>query len=261
AEEEIDVVSVADREKLTTLPTNPSAKDKQQLQRTVATAIQQRAIQQMVNQQMVNQQRVSQQRVSQQRASQQRATQQRRARSRKRVVVATPPSDVDHRPATPQRRRRVRVEPAAAAAGGESLDKRNQHNNMERLRRIDLREAIASLRKIVPAVAKNDRAPKVLVLKEATKYIDYLDSTENHLASLANKLAAEQERLSFKLKELRRHRAKERGTVMEGATPPPQQPSTKKRRCGSSDHRRRKHNKAIDEEWAKGPSRKKQRCA
>lgn len=175
AEEEIDVVSVVDREKLTTLPTNPSARDRQQLQRTVASAIQQRA-----------------------------------SRCHKRPAC----DDVKRS----YKRRRERAD------GEDSSERRNQHNDMERKRRVDMRDAISKLRKLVPAVADNKRAAKVLILNEAAAYCRQLHIVGEHVSRASDELYRRQRELSARLKELRVQNAKIRSSVEK---------SPRKKRMGS----------------------------
>ena len=193
------MVSVADREKLTTLPTNPSAKDKQQLQQTVATAIEQ----------------------------------QRRVRSRK--STGTPE---EHRnPGSRNKRRRYA---RSESVQDVSCEKRNQHNNMERLRRIDLRDSINQLRKMVPDLTKNERAAKVMVLKEAVKYIRSLENMEKKYRIEKANLTTKQVALQAKVRSLRVGNAKHRGYGYYNPAdhlPVPEQPAEdkvpRKKRMGS----------------------------
>ncbi|PNF25842.1 hypothetical protein B7P43_G11139 [Cryptotermes secundus] len=175
SEEEIDVVSVVDREKLTTLPTNPTARDRQQLQRTVASAIHQRA-----------------------------------SRGHKR------PSSDDEKRSYKRRR--------AGEDGEDSSERRNQHNDMERKRRVDMRDAISNLRKLVPAVSDNKRAAKVLILNEAAAYCRQLHAVGEHMSRAREELYRRQKVLSARLKELRVQNAKIRGSVEK---------SPRKKRMGS----------------------------
>jgi hypothetical protein len=175
AEEEIDVVSVVDREKLTTLPTNPSTRDRQHLQRTVASAIQQRS------------------------------------------------SRVHKRPCSDDVKRSYKKR-RAREDGEDSCERRNQHNDMERKRRVDMRDAISKLRKLVPAVADNKRAAKVLILNEAAAYCRQLHVVGEHMSRLNEELYNRQRELSARLKELRVQNAKIRGSVEK---------SPRKKRMGS----------------------------
>lgn len=53
-------------------------------------------------------------------------------------------------------------------------ERRNLHNNMESRRRHFLKMRFEDLRKLVPATASNERAPKVMILTEATHYCSTL---------------------------------------------------------------------------------------
>lgn len=201
AEEEIDVVSVADREKLTTLPTNPSAKDRQQLQQTVASAIEQ----------------------------------QKKPRIRiRKLPVISPEEQTSPEPRGQKRRRSAKSETQYI-----TYDKRNQHNNMERLRRIDLRESIGNLRKMLPELWDNDRAAKVLVLKEAVKYIKSLEYRDRKCERERENLKRKQKELQEKVKKLRLGNAKFRGHISPNYLPAPGQASStqdkipRKKRMGS----------------------------
>ncbi|KAJ9587244.1 hypothetical protein L9F63_019223, partial [Diploptera punctata] len=201
SEEEIDVVSIADREKLTTLPTNPSAQDKQQLQKTVATAIHQQK------------------------------------RSRSREQIETPPEEQQIPETSNKRRRTAKPE----TTEDNDCERRHQHNNMERLRRIDLRENIARLRVLIPAIAKNDRAAKVTVLKEAVKYINSLEEIERKSEIEKAKLSKLQLVLKAKVRNLRLGNAKCRGFIsadhlplLQQWVPPPEEEKVhRKKRMGS----------------------------
>ncbi|XP_076341111.1 transcriptional regulator Myc-like [Tachypleus tridentatus] len=54
---------------------------------------------------------------------------------------------------------------------------RKEHNNMERKRRDDLRFAFQTLRENVPDIMDNSKAPKVMILKKATTYLQQLTNT------------------------------------------------------------------------------------
>ncbi|XP_048760098.1 transcriptional regulator Myc-A-like isoform X2 [Ostrea edulis] len=75
--------------------------------------------------------------------------------------------------------------------------KRTQHNVLERKRRNDLKFSFFSLRDSVPELIKQERAPKVQILKKASEYIRKLSSDER-------KLESEREMLQEKHEQLRR---------------------------------------------------------
>merc|ERR1719348_406751 len=55
---------------------------------------------------------------------------------------------------------------------------RNVHNQMERQRRTDLKNAFDSLKDFVPTIANSDRASKQMVLDKAIDYCKTLKSKE-----------------------------------------------------------------------------------
>lgn len=86
----------------------------------------------------------------------------------------------------------------------EPSEKRNLHNNMERQRRIDLRNAFEDLRQLVPEVSKKERAAKVVILREASAYCDQLRNTDQNYVRYAEELKRKQEWLRSRVSQLRR---------------------------------------------------------
>lgn len=86
----------------------------------------------------------------------------------------------------------------------DSQEKRDLHNNMERMRRIDLRNSFEELKALVPSVSNKDRAAKVVILREAANYCDDLgaDSQSKYMQLMA--LRKEQERLRAMVSSLRK---------------------------------------------------------
>lgn len=60
----------------------------------------------------------------------------------------------------------------------DSNEKRNLHNDMERQRRIGLKNLFEALKKQIPIIKDKERAPKVNILREAAKLCDQLSSEE-----------------------------------------------------------------------------------
>ncbi|XP_021923567.1 uncharacterized protein LOC110831645 isoform X3 [Zootermopsis nevadensis] len=208
-EEEIDVVSVADRDRLAGLPTNPSARDRQHLQRTVASAIHHGA-----------------------------------SRGHKRCAP-------DHEKRT-YKRRRSRKDEEEEEEEDDSSDRRNQHNDMERKRRVDMRDAISVLRSLVPAVADNERAAKVLILNEAAAYCRQLGTEGERVSRLSEELYRRQRELSAHLKELRFQNAKMRGNVEK---------SPRKKRMGSRSRTATHQRRLAATQWMFAARRKRQKLA
>lgn len=60
----------------------------------------------------------------------------------------------------------------------DTIEKRNQHNDMERQRRIGLKNLFEALKKQIPNIRDKERAPKVNILREAAKLCEQLTSEE-----------------------------------------------------------------------------------
>lgn len=80
--------------------------------------------------------------------------------------------------------------------------KRTQHNVLERKRRNDLKYSFFSLRDIVPDLTKQERAPKVLILKRASEYIKTLSEEGSQLEAEKSALTLRHEQLKRSLAKL-----------------------------------------------------------
>ncbi|KAF5278840.1 hypothetical protein FQR65_LT03528 [Abscondita terminalis] len=204
SEEEIDVVSIGDSQngpsnRTFALPTNPSNRDKQQLQRKVASAI--------TNKQITG------------------------------GIKTLPPI---RRCTVPGPKRRIPEAPTAARGikrtkqhyyrtnlsspykrranhstmnssdSEPELEKRSLHNNMERQRRIDLRNSFDELRLLVPEVSSRERAAKVVILREAALYCDHLGDTSESMERKVQELRRRQEYLRARVSQLRKNLAAKR---------------------------------------------------
>lgn len=89
----------------------------------------------------------------------------------------------------------------------EPAEKRNLHNNMERQRRIDLRNAFEDLRVLVPDVCKKERAAKVVILREAALYCDRLGDESRNKKRQKEELKRQQDQLRARVSYLRRNLA------------------------------------------------------
>lgn len=69
----------------------------------------------------------------------------------------------------------------------ETIEKRNLHNNMERQRRIGLKNLFEQLKCHIPALKDKERAPKVNILREAATYCTKLRRDEDTYAELLKK--------------------------------------------------------------------------
>lgn len=81
----------------------------------------------------------------------------------------------------------------------ETIEKRNLHNDMERQRRIGLKNLFENLKDKIPSLREKDRAPKVNILREATILCNKLARDDNEYESLKKR----QQRLVQRLKQLR----------------------------------------------------------
>ncbi|XP_016980284.1 myc protein [Drosophila rhopaloa] len=76
----------------------------------------------------------------------------------------------------------------------DTIEKRNQHNDMERQRRIGLKNLFEALKKQIPTIRDKERAPKVNILREAAKLCTQLTQEEHELS-------VQRQLLSVKLKQ------------------------------------------------------------
>lgn len=182
-DEEIDVVSVGEKHggrKESILPNNPSLHDKQQLQRTMETAITNKKLSYDSTLKVKLSTDALKKRHSNLMRRSQRVNQPYNVVSVKKRVMYS--SDSEQEP----------------------LEKRSLHNNMERQRRIDLRNAFEELRLVVPEVAKKGRAAKVVILREAATYCDRLGSMSELMEKELVDLRKQQEFLRTRVSQLRR---------------------------------------------------------
>lgn len=184
SEEEIDVVSVGDK----ILPTNPSARDRRALQNKITS----RMANKTFNGNVISRRRISdvssddsayaskgpseipsptisspvRQMIGN--GSRKRASPSsmggsfdaKRVKSAKSSALSTPSNGRVHGAST-----KVRRQPAAEM---ESVERRNLHNDMERQRRIGLKNLFDNLKERIPSLRSKQRAPKVNILREAT---------------------------------------------------------------------------------------------
>ncbi|XP_074098305.1 bHLH transcription factor Myc [Cotesia typhae] len=103
------------------------------------------------------------------------------------------------------------IPPVTVASDDEpDVEKRNLHNNMERQRRIELRNAFEGLRCLIPDLQIKDKAPKVAILRQGGKYCMKLRESEKKLIAQKLELKKRQDKLRTKLSLLRRCLAKQR---------------------------------------------------
>ncbi|XP_021694469.1 myc protein [Aedes aegypti] len=81
----------------------------------------------------------------------------------------------------------------------ETLEKRNLHNDMERQRRIGLKNLFEELKRQIPNLRDKERAPKVNILREAAVLCTRLNREQEQL----NALRKQQQRLYARVRQLR----------------------------------------------------------
>lgn len=84
----------------------------------------------------------------------------------------------------------------------EDNDKRKTHNVLERQRRNELKLSFFALRDVIPEVANNEKAAKVVILKKATECIETMQEDEQKLISLKEQLRRKSEHLKQRLEQL-----------------------------------------------------------
>lgn len=217
SEEEIDVVSLGEKTTngrsrstaTSSLPNNPSPQFRQQLQLKVAAMAASKTTQQQKSQQetktvpirlmlgdhtLVRSVPASSLRPGMKRFSSD-------------ISGSTKPSKRAKLHSTPSPRKR------GSRSGSDSedpIEKRSLHNNMERQRRIDLRNAFDNLRVLVPEVEENEKAAKVVILREAASYCHKLTVKQVSLNKKADELRRTQEQLRARVSQLRRMLAAKR---------------------------------------------------
>ncbi|XP_028449322.1 transcriptional regulator Myc-2-like isoform X2 [Perca flavescens] len=89
-------------------------------------------------------------------------------------------------------------------SGSDDHAKRRTHNVLERQRRNELKMSFVALRDEVPAVAGNDKAAKVAILKTATEFISEIREDERKLVTAKDALRKRSRELKHRLKQLRK---------------------------------------------------------
>ncbi|OBS74095.1 hypothetical protein A6R68_15366 [Neotoma lepida] len=82
----------------------------------------------------------------------------------------------------------------------QDIERRRNHNMMERRRRDSMRSSFLNLRDLVPELVHNEKAAKVVILKKATEYIHTLQADEYKLLVEKEKFHARQQQLLKKIK-------------------------------------------------------------
>jgi len=106
-----------------------------------------------------------------------------------------------------KRRKRHNIRTSSSDSEVESCERRSLHNNLERQRRIDLRNAFEELRVLIPETADNEKAAKVAILNYGAQYCSEVQTEERKLLLEKSSLKRQQERLREQVARLRRYAA------------------------------------------------------
>lgn len=87
--------------------------------------------------------------------------------------------------------------PIGAGGIDDTIDKRNQHNDMERQRRIGLKNLFENLKLKIPTLCEKERAPKVNILREATLLCSRLTQEDSEYEKQKQRRTRLQQRLKF----------------------------------------------------------------
>lgn len=199
---------------VTTLPTNPSTRDRQQLEGRITTAMTRKRMTATTTN-LSNISNIKTVLPLVKRQTESTATVKRRTIGETRGVkrsrqyrMANGGSNSSSNNNSPYKRRAVYGN--SSDSEPEPSEKRSLHNNMERQRRIDLRNAFEDLRILVPEVSKKERAPKVVILREAAQYCRNLGNISNNQTAHLDELRRKQEWLRQRVSQLRRSLAAKR---------------------------------------------------
>ena len=97
---------------------------------------------------------------------------------------------------------RTQISRNSSDSEGDDTNKRAQHNVLERKRRNDLKYSFLRLRDHVPELSKQERTPKVIILKLSSDYIRSLTAQNKKLENERAKWKARHEMLRQKLAAL-----------------------------------------------------------
>ncbi|XP_034250181.1 rRNA biogenesis protein rrp36-like [Thrips palmi] len=219
SEDEIDVVSVCGEKSSSrsssqsALPSNPSARDRHALQQTMASAMKRSSYNaapstypSYLSGRQPSGKLARMQAERQRQRERKRRAQERDDSSEEDVVRPTKKRAKHHHAYKPVRRGGAGHFSKASSSDSEpdSCEKRSLHNNMERQRRVDLRNAFEDLRVVVPELSNNARAAKVVILKEASHYCRQLTYDSKSLSQESVALERERDRLLARVSFLRK---------------------------------------------------------
>lgn len=195
----------------TVLPTNPSIRDRQKLQRTVACAISNKRVNEFTQPGGIKT-RLPLRIPNSNTPPNERSHGNSRKRGGENLTTPNRGRGIKrarHHRNSPQAKRNNRYG-HSSDSDTECSEKRSLHNNMERQRRVDLRNAFDDLRQLVPEVSCKEKAAKVVILREAASFCYKLTSDSTNMAKQVTELRRQQERLRARVSQLRRSLAAKR---------------------------------------------------
>jgi hypothetical protein len=98
----------------------------------------------------------------------------------------------------------TQISRSSSDSEGDDTNKRAQHNVLERKRRNDLKYSFSRLRDHVPDLARQERSPKVTILKLSSDFIRSLATKHKKLENEHARVKARHELMQQKLAALRR---------------------------------------------------------
>ncbi|KAF4073906.1 hypothetical protein AMELA_G00248540 [Ameiurus melas] len=107
-------------------------------------------------------------------------------------LLASPHHGPKSQPSSPQ------------SSDSEDMDRRKNHNYLERKRRNDLRSRFLALRDEIPGLVDCPKTPKVVILTKATEYLRLLHVTDKQKAQEKKQLKNRHQQLLRRLAELKR---------------------------------------------------------
>ncbi|XP_076864795.1 protein L-Myc-1b [Brachyhypopomus gauderio] len=90
------------------------------------------------------------------------------------------------------------------SSDSEDMDRRKNHNFLERKRRNDLRSRFLALRDEIPGLVDCPKTPKVVILTKATEYLRLIHTTDKQKVQEKKQLKVRQQQLLRRLAELKR---------------------------------------------------------
>lgn len=199
------MVTVGDR----TLPTNPSARDRRALQTTVAHKISARMVKTQKNglRTIPPRRRCSNDELSSTSSSATTPTKSSGPHhhlsngtiQRKRPSAHSSSSGHHSKKHRGKKQKTPNKRSISDSDEAETLEKRNLHNDMERQRRIGLKNLFEELKATIPSIKDKERAPKVNILREAAVLCTKLTRENEQYQALRK----QQARLQARLKQLR----------------------------------------------------------